>query len=390
MKIVYCLNSVRHIGGIGIVTITKANALADIDGNEVFLVVTDNHSGTEIAPISPKVRVVDLDVNYYEDDWKSKWHVLKGIFVKRRLHKKRLKKVLNEIQPDIVVSLGMSEKYMLPSISQNGTYAIVREMHYSKNYRQFVASSFFDKVMAYCGDVYDYKYFIKKYDQIVVLTNEDKELNWSEGYCISVIPNPVTFTSDALSQLNVKKVISVGRLVMQKDFHSLIRSYKGVVHKHPDWNLEIYGEGGLYNELQVLIDELELTNNVHLKGYTSQVREKMQDASCFVMSSKFEGFGLVLIEAMQCGLPCVSYDCPCGPKDIITDGKDGFLVPLGDEKTLAEKICFLIEHPDVMAEMGKAALLKAEKYSLDNIIPMWMDLFKRLLDEKKYGRKGVR
>lgn len=92
MKIVYCLNSVRHLGGIEMITIKKANALADVEGNDVYLVVTDNHGGVEIASISPKVRIVDLDINYYEDDWKSKWHVLKGIFVKRRLHKKRLKK----------------------------------------------------------------------------------------------------------------------------------------------------------------------------------------------------------------------------------------------------------------------------------------------------------
>ena len=386
MKIVYCLNSVRHLGGIEMITIKKANALADVEGNDVYLVVTDNHGGVEIASISPKVRIVDLDINYYEDDWKSKWHVLKGIFVKRRLHKKRLKKVLEEIRPDIAVSVGLSEKYMLPSICNEGGVTI-REVHCVKNYRRRVASSFIDKIIAYLGDWYDYHYFIKKYDQIVVLTYEDKESNWNDGDRVSVIPNPLTFRSKVLSRLTNKKIIATGRLVAQKNFSSLIRAFRLVANEHPDWILEIYGEGVQRQELQDVIERLDLSNNVYLKGYTSQVQQKMLEASCFVMSSKFEGFGLVLIEAMQCGLPCVSYACPCGPKDIITEGKDGFLVPPDDEKVLAEKICFLIEHPDIRAEMGKAALQKAEKYSIDNIIPMWMNLFNKLVESKRKYEK---
>lgn len=384
MKIVYCLNSIRHLGGIEMITIIKANALADVIGNEVYLAVTDNHSGAEIASVSSKVRVVDLDINYYEDDWKSKWYVLKGIFVKRRIHKERLKKVLDEIHPDVVVSVGLSEKYMLPSICGRDVDCVsIREVHSIKNYRRLHALSFFDKVSAWWADMYDYNYQIKKYDQVVVLTHEDYELNWNCNPRISVIPNPVTFRNDVSSYLNSKKIISIGRLTLPKNFSSLIRVFRYVVNKHPDWFLEIYGEGPQRRELQGLIENSNLTNNVYLKGYTSQVKEKMLEASLFVMSSKFEGFGLVLIEAMQRGLPCVSYACPCGPKDIITDGKDGFLVPLNDEKTMAEKICFLIEHPDVRAEMGKAALLKAEKYSIDKIVPMWMDLFNRLLEEKR-------
>ena len=385
MKIVYCLNSVRHLGGIEMVTIKKANALADVEGNEVFLAVTDNHSGVEIAPVSPKVRMIDLNVNYYEDDWKSKWHVLKGIFVKRRLHKERLKQAMDEIRPDIVVSVGLSEKYMLPSICNKRDDCVsVREVHCVKNYRTLVADSFFGKILAYCGDWYDYQYIIKKYDKIVVLTYEDKVLNWDEGDKVSVIPNPCTFKTDATSQLAAKKVVAAGRLVMQKNFVSLIRAFRLVANEHPDWVLEIYGEGGLRDELQNLIKKQNLTNNVCLKGYTSEVQMKMIDASCFVMSSKFEGFGLVLIEAMRCGLPVVSYACPCGPKDIITDGEDGFLVPLGNEKMLAEKICYLIEHPDIREKMGQAALKKAEKYSMDNIVSMWMNLFNNLLETKRH------
>ena len=387
MKIVYCLNSVRHIGGIEMVTIVKANALAEVEGNEVYLVVTDNRNGVETTPLSSKVRLIDLDVNYYEDDWKSQLYVLKGLFIKRQLHKERLKEVLAKIQPDVVISVGLSEKYIVPSLRMRKS-VIVREMHYVKNYRSLVAESFLGKIMAYCGDWYDYRHIIKKYDKIVVLTHEDKALNWNEGERVAVIPNPCTFRTDTVSQLTTKKVIAIGRLVKQKNFASLVRAFRLIANEHPDWVLEIYGEGGLRQELQDLIENMKLTNNVYLKGHTSEVQVQLINASCFMMSSIFEGFPLVLIEAMKCGLPVVSYACPCGPKDIISDGVDGFLVPFGDEKMLAERVCYLIENADIREAMGHSALKKAEKYSMDNIVSMWMGLFNDLLEAQRHRRKN--
>ena len=129
MKIVYCLNSIRYLGGIQRVTVVKANALADLENNEVYIVVTDNKNGIITEPLSSKVHLIDLDINYYEDDYKSRWNVLKGIFIKRREHKKRLASVLNEIQPDIVISVGQSEKNMIPSIK--GQWKTIREFHYT-------------------------------------------------------------------------------------------------------------------------------------------------------------------------------------------------------------------------------------------------------------------
>ena len=113
MKIAYCLNSIRYLGGIQKVTVVKANALSEIPENEVYIIVTDNKEGVLLEPLSPKVKLIDLDINYYEDDYKSRWNVLKGIFIKRREHKKRLTSVLKEIQPDIAISVGQSEKNML-------------------------------------------------------------------------------------------------------------------------------------------------------------------------------------------------------------------------------------------------------------------------------------
>lgn len=380
MKIVYCLNSIRYLGGIQRVTVVKANALAEIEENEVYIIVTDNKNGVITEPLSPKVHLIDLDINYYEDDYKSRWNVLKGIFIKRREHKKRLTSVLNEIQPDIVISVGQSEKNMIPSIK--GKWKTIREFHYTKDYRFNHAHSIFDKILAYWGNIYDYSFKIKKYDRIVTLTQEDKDTNWKGWENVSVIPNPSTFQTNETSTLNEKKVISVGRLVAPKNYASLIRAFKNVTDKHPDWILEIYGDGPQEVELKSLITQLNLEKHVFLKGFSSKVKEVMINASIFALSSVFEGFGLVIVEAMACGLPVVSYACPCGPKDIITEGKDGFLVNVNDEVTLANQINVLIENEILRKQMSDAAKIKADQYNIENITSMWMNLFKELQHEQ--------
>lgn len=373
MKIVYCLNSIRYLGGIQRVTVVKANALAEIEENEVYIIVTDNKNGVITEPLSPKVHLIDLDINYYEDDYKSRWNILKGIFIKRKEHKKRLTSVLNEIQPDIVISVGQSEKNMIPSIK--GKWKTIREFHFVKDYRLRQAKSFFDKMLAWGGNWYDFHFKIKGYDQIITLTHEDKETNWKGWKNVSVIPNPSTFHTDHTSSLSEKKVISVGRLTSQKNYTSLIRAFKNVTEKHSDWILEIYGDGPQEVELKSLITQLNLEKHVFLKGFSSNVKEVMTNASIFAMSSIFEGFPLVLIEAMTCGLPIVSYACPCGPKDIITEGEDGFLVKVNDEIELANKLNLIIEDKSLMKSMSHAAIEKVQHYTIKNIISYWMDLF---------------
>lgn len=382
MKIVYCTDSVCYPGGIQRITIAKANALADIDGNEVWIVVTDNKQPTPVLPIYEKVHLIDLDVNYFEDDWKSKLHVLKGIFVKRREHQQKLKELLDSILPNVVISTGTSEKNFLPRLNIASHPAFIREIHCTANYRQLAANGWFDKLSAWVGDILDYRIFIKRYDKIVVLTNEDKKLHWKDNDKVVVIPNPLTVQHDKRSTLTNKTVITAGRLVTVKNFASLIRAWVIVHQSHPDWRLEIWGEGNLKTELQRQIDLEGLKENVQLMGYTDDIISKFAEASLFVCSSLFEGFPLVVIEAMSCGLPVVSYSCPCGPKGIITESKDGFLVSIGDEQTMAERIIYLIEHLDSRLTMGREALYKSKQYSIDNIIRKWIVLFNDLLQDE--------
>lgn len=383
MKIVYCTDSVCHAGGIQRITVAKANALADIEGNEVWIVVTDNKRPKPVLPISGKVHLVDLDVNYFEDDWKSRLHVLKGILVKRREHKRKLQQFLNTISPDIVISTGTSEKNFVPRMKVASNPSFIREIHSVSNYRLLVAHGWFEKLSAWAGDIIDYHYYIREYDKIVVLTDEDKQRQWKNNSKVEVIPNPLTTEHNKRSTLKSKTVITAGRLTAEKNFASLINAWRIVNKSHPDWKLEIWGEGSLRNELRQQIEDLQLRDSAYLMGYTDDIISKFADASIFICSSKFEGFGLVIIEAMSCGLPVVSYSCPCGPKDIITEGKDGFLVPPGDEERLAERICFLIEHEEKRREMGNAAAEKSKQYAIEPIIRQWMTLFHELTAKKQ-------
>jgi len=383
MKIVYCTDSVCHAGGIQRITVAKANALADIEGNEVWIVVTDNKRPKTVLPFSGKVHLVDLDVNYFENDWKSRLHMLKGIFVKRREHKRKLQQFLNTISPDIVISTGTSEKNFVPRMKVASNPSFIREIHFTSNYRQLAANGWFEKLSAWAGDIIDYHYYIREYDKIVVLTDEDKQLHWKKNDKVEVIPNPLTTEHNKRSTLKNKTVITAGRLTAQKNFSSLINIWQTVNKSHPDWKLEIWGEGNLRNELQQQIEDLQLKDSANLMGYTDDIISKFADASIFVCSSKFEGFGLVIVEAMSCGLPVVSYSCPCGPKDIITDGTDGFLIPINDERMMASRICNLIEQEDERLIMGAAALEKSKCYSSDIIVNQWIRLFDTLLSEKR-------
>ncbi len=382
MRIVYCTDSVCHAGGIQRITVAKANALADIEGNEVWIVVTDNKRPKPVLPISEKVHLVDLDVNYFEDDWKSRLHVLKGIIVKRREHKRKLQRFLNTISPDIVISTGTSEKNFVPRMKVASNPSFIREIHFTSNYRQLAANGWFEKLSAWAGDIIDYRYHIRKYDKIVVLTDEDKQRQWKNYSKVEVIPNPLTIEHSKRSTLKSKTVVTAGRLTAQKNFASLINAWRIVNKSHPDWKLEIWGEGNLRNELQQQIEDLQLKDSANLMGYTDDIISKFADASIFVCSSNFEGFGLVIIEAMSCGLPVVSYSCLCGPKDIVTEGEDGFLVSIGDEQIMAERINYLIEHFDSRLKMGQAALDKSKQYSSDIITSKWMKLFDRIFIKK--------
>lgn len=376
MKIVYCTPSLYIAGGIERVLTTKMNYLSDKAGYEVWVILTDGKGKNPYFPLSDKIHIVNLDLNF-EELWSLGF--LKKIFVylkKQRIYKKKLKEALYEIRPDITVSTLRREINFITSIKDGSRK--VGEMHVNRaNYRNFEANDtnalkkIFERIWmkSLVGK-------LKKLDQFVVLTDEDRR-NWHELDNVTTIPNPLNVFPTIESNQSARKVIAAGRYCYQKGFDLLLRAWAIVNEKHKDWHLDIYGAGKNV-EYKNLVNTLNICQNVGINPPTDNIYAKYADASIFVFSSRFEGFGMALLEAMATKLAVVSFACPCGPKDIISDGNDGVLVTNEDIQELADKICHLIENEEERKSMAENAKLKAMQYSVDNIMHRWIRLFESL------------
>jgi glycosyltransferase involved in cell wall biosynthesis len=217
---------------------------------------------------------------------------------------------------------------------------------------------------------------LKKLDKFIVLTETDRK-SWKEIQNVSVIPNPLSTFPNVTSSLTNKQVIAVGRYAYEKGFEMLIDSWNIVHKKHPEWILKIYGIDIIKN-LTPIIKDKDLQGSVIPMDSTPQIYQAYQDSSIYACSSRFEGFGMTLIEAMSCGVPCVSFDCPYGPRNITTNGKNGYLVEPNNIEALAERICHLIEHEELRKEMGKEARKRAEDFTEEKIMKQWIDLFENI------------
>lgn len=376
MKIVYSINSIRGLGGIQKVTLLKANALAEIPDNDVYIIVTDNWMHHPLThELSPKIHFINLEINYYKDDYKSRLHQILSNF-KLIKHYFKLQKAISQIKPDIIISVGQSEKYIVPLLH---TKAIkIREIHFNSNYRDFTYKS---KILAKILNFLDYKVISKGYDKIVLLTKEDKDTFFSNNNKFIYIHNPVTFKSTNIDyhNINTNYVIAVGRLSTQKDFISLIKAWN-IVHKaSPNWKLKIVGEGPERSKLEKEIKKLNLGDSILLTGYSNNVKKEMLESSIFVMTSIFEGFPLVLLEAMSYRLPIVTFDYQFGPKDIIKEGINGFLIENRSIESLSKKIILLIKNKQIRENMSYQALIQVKEFDLSNIISQWMNLFNSLV-----------
>lgn len=375
-KIVYCTPSLYIPGGVERVLTTKANYLADVAGYDITIVLTDGKGKEPYYPLSHKVKIVQLDINFEE-----LWHLsfFKKIFVylkKQRIFKKRLTDTLMELRPDITVSLLRREINFLTSIKDGSKK--VGEIHVNKDhYRNFEGKNInIIKQLFSRWWMNNLINKLKKLDKFIVLTETDRK-SWKELQNVLIIPNPLAIFPKETSSIDNKQVISVGRYAYEKGFDMLIESWEKVHKRYPDWILKIYGIDIIKN-LTPIIQDKDLQGSIIPMDSTPQIYQAYQDSSIYVCSSRFEGFGMTLIEAMSCGVPCISFDCPHGPRNIITDGKNGYLVEPENVEALAERICHLIKHEELRKEMGKAARKRAEDFQEDKIMQKWVDLFENI------------
>ena len=377
LKLVYITPALYMAGGVERVLTLKANYFAEHFGYDITIILTEGKDKPLFYPLSNKIKVINLNIGF-EELWSCSF--VKKIFVylkKQRQFKKALTRELMRLRPDITISLLRREINFLNDIKDGSRK--IGELHVNRaNYRNFEANdSNFFKILFAKFWMHSLVAKLKKLDRFVVLTEEDKDA-WPELKNNRVIPDPLSFLPTKYSELKERRVIAVGRYVYQKGFDLLLQAWSKIEKLYPDWQLVIFGDGDrtpYENQMKALgVDD----NRCHLNGPTSNVQHEYINSSIFVFSSRFEGFGMVLVEAMACGLPVVSFDCPCGPKDIIKDGEDGILVENGNIELLASSLSILINDESLRKSMSKAGQKNAQRFNIVHIAEQWRDLFESL------------
>lgn len=378
IKIAYCIPSLYYPSGMERVLTLKANYFAEHFGYEIHIILTDGKDKEPYYKLYPSITLHQLDINYDEMYGRSLWKRISGYWNKQQLFMKRLNDCLCEIRPDITISLLRRDINFINKM-KDGSIKL-GEIHFNKsNYREF-SDNRLPAFVQHCVKKYWMWQLIRQVRQLkrfVVLSYEDAA-EWTKLKNVAVIYNPLPFFPERQSDGSSKQVIAAGRYMPQKGFDRLIDAWSIVNMQHPDWVLRIYGDG-MRQQLQQQIDRLGIASSCILEHSTPDIDEKYCESSIFALSSRYEGFGMVIIEAMACGIPPVSFTCPCGPRDIIDDGKNGLLVENGNIEMLAGKICYLIENDEIRRKMGQQARIDVERFKIEQIAGQWKELFESLV-----------
>lgn len=369
-----------HLAGIERILTCKMNYLSEETNHSIFLVTYEQGVNALPFKLNGKITYHDIDapIPLREGLTLLKW--IKVYTSARKIFKKRFFDIICDIQPDIVICTSYAFPILdiIITSSQQINSKTIIESHVKSDtitMKYFVYNNAIAKLFS-IWDYYIYKK-TKKAHCIVTLTNEDKEF-WAQfGRRVEVIPNALTINPKIVTDYQTKQVVAAGRYVYQKGFDMLLEAWHIIDKKFSDWHLYIYGNESRI-PYQRIVDKYDMKNTVHLMPATHNIEEVFSKSSIFVLSSRFEGFGLVLAEAMSCGLPCVSFDCHFGPRDIITNGEDGILVENGNIKELARAIEQLMTNGTLRRTMGEKAAKNIIRFSPDIIMNKWNDLFNSL------------
>lgn len=364
MKIVYLYSSLAIMGGVERVLVDKMNYLVS-HGYEVYMITSDQGQHPIPYKLDERVHLYDLQIRFHSQYQYSGWQRLTEGRRLKRLYFQRLKEKFEEIGPDIIICTTSQDVRGL--LRMKGSIPLVVESHVN-----FIhPDSWHRKIRTLYNN-----YWIGKADAVVTLTQGDAK-NWRRvSRNVHVIPNIVHLNDTGqCSDCTNKRAIFVGRLVEQKGVPDLIKVWRIVNQRYPEWQLDVFGNGKMDSIPEIMLFVHPPTNNI---------MEEYIKSSMLLMSSVYEPFGLVLPETMSCGLPVVAFDCPYGPADIIEHEKNGFLVFNRDLNRYADYVCQLIESPGLRQNMGTEGIKAAQRYQSDYIMPHWQSLFSGLTSKEPF------
>jgi glycosyltransferase involved in cell wall biosynthesis len=362
MKLLYITNGINGSGGLERVLSIKASFLADEYGYDVHISGLNESTSHLFYDFSSNIKLHAFPVFGNPLSYIKRY--VSGV-----------KKLIQTIQPDVIIVCDDGLKgFFIPMIIGRAQ-PIIYERHVSKSIEIRKDATIIQKLFAKLKlNVMDY--LSGQFSAFVVLTQTNRS-EW-KGKNVRVIPNPLSFYPEEQSNLTNKKVLAVGKQSHQKGYDRLLRSWKMVQEKYPDWTLELYGKKDISLGFEQQAETLGISKSVRFFDPEKDIINKYLESSVYVLSSRFEGFGMVLIEAMVCGVPCVAFNCPHGPSDIIQDSVDGFLVENNDEVAFAEQLLKLIENENLRREMGAKARENVKRFLPENILKQWDELFKSL------------
>ncbi|MBQ8938946.1 MAG: glycosyltransferase family 4 protein [Paludibacteraceae bacterium] len=374
MRILYCIPHLYNSGGMERVLTQKVNWLAAHTSHEITILTTEPAPEGEKKiwfPLDERVKAIILPVNFnadYNKPLPAKWW---SHMDRMWLYKACLADYIRAHKIELCISLGGKEIAFLHKLPCR----TIAEMHFAMDQRrQLIEANHKSLFWSLLGRIRTRQLVraVKPLERLVVLTEADKEA-WEKAGCrnVTVIPNPCALDGMKITQLpRHKTVLAVGRLHEQKGFDLLLEAWQPIEKHYPEYTLRIVGEGPKRAELEAQIENLHL-QHVTLAGRAADMAKEYAAASLFVLSSRYEGLPLALIEAMWSGTPCVAFDCPQGPAELLADGR-GWLVENGNVEKLTQQIIDTLAHPDeAAARATKAQAFAQATYSEAAIMPQW-------------------
>ncbi|MEN1957895.1 glycosyltransferase family 4 protein [Luteimonas changyuni] len=352
MKVLYVANGIRGSGGLERVLLHKASYLCDTYGYAVGILVLNEPPGAPFYPVSPAV-----EVRHFHASGSAVAYLL--------AYRKGLRKAVAQFRPDVVSVCDDGLKGLLaPLLLPRTRPALVYERHASL---ELMRSPWQKAVM---------RPLARLYDRLVLLTQGNVK-EWGVPGAV-VIPNPLPDFETGTSPARKPQILCVGSLSHNKGQDLLIEAWARIAARHPDWSVQVYGKGDP-GPLIALAAARGVAERIEFHQPVADIASRYKQASLFLLPSRSEGFGMVLLEAMSCGMPCISFDCPSGPGDILTDGKDGVLVPAEDVAALAAAMDALIDNPAQREALGQQARITAQTYRIDKIAASWDQLLTSLV-----------